>query len=143
MTANETTASRKRGAYKHRPKPLGNADQYVDYVSRAGVKPTAVGSEDRHNPQISIVQTQLGSNRQPYNPDAHENRLWHEWEPEIKLVPSGKKYCIHCGEWVKFEGFSPNVGNHDKLQSWCKVCRAEHARKIYWAAKHTGVQKAA
>lgn len=137
-------ASRKRGRYVHRPKPNGDSDKYLDYVSRAGVVPKAVGSEDRQNPLVSVVQVQMGGNRKPKDPNNPPNVIdLFDLNSYIKPSPKGKKYCSHCGEWVKFEGFSADARNWDGLQSHCKYCRAEHARKIYWAAKHTGVQQAA
>jgi len=127
-----------------RPKSNGDNGKYADYVSRAGVKAVAVGSEDRHNPLMTVIQAQLGGNRQPrdyYNPPNVIDIF--DLNPNIKLIPAGKKWCSHCTEWVKLEGYSPNKGNRDGLQSWCKGCRAEHARYIYWQQRNTAPAKVA
>jgi hypothetical protein len=57
-------------------------------------------------------------------------------------VPKGKKWCPVCGEWMAKRNFSPKADTHDGLHPYCKPCRAEHARKMYWAAKES-VQLAA
>lgn len=131
-------AKRKARTYVYRPKSNGDKGKYLDYVARSDLKYDAVGSEDRHNPSVAIVQVQSGGSRVPfdiYNPPNVIDIF--DLNPDIKLPPVGKKYCSHCTEWVKFEGYSPNKGNRDGLQSWCKMCRAEHARYIYWQEKHT------
>ncbi len=118
---------RKARPYVHRPKSNGDKGKYVDYVARALVKPAAVGT--------SVVQVQAGGSRQPRDVNSIPDVV--PFYPEITLIPKGKKWCSHCNEWVKFEGFSPNKGNRDGLQSWCKMCRADHARYIYWQQKNT------
>ena len=128
----------------YRPKPLGDGDEFLDRVSLGGVKTVSVGGEDRHNPTISIVQTGRSIKRQPrdmYNPPNVIDIF--DINPNIRMIPAGKKWCSACGDWVDRKGFSEDPRNHDGLQSHCKSCRAEHARKIYWAAKETGIQKAA
>ena len=134
----------KRGRYVHRPKPLGNNDKFLDRVTLAGVKPVAVGSEDRHNPQISIVQVQHSSSRQPRDMQNPPNIIdIYELNPYIKPAPPNSKYCINCGEWRGKDRFSPDSRARDGLHSWCKMCRNEQARRIYWAAKHTAIAVAA
>ncbi len=137
-------AQRKARPYVYRPKPLGDGDEFLDRVSLGGVKTVQIGSEDRINPTFSVIQTGRSIKRQPrdlYNPPNVIDIF--DLNPGIKMIPPGKKWCSTCGEWVKVEGYSPDKRNRDGLHSSCKMCRAEHARKIYWAAKHTGVPQAA
>lgn len=123
-----------------RPKSNGDNGKYLDYVSRAGVKAVAVGSEDKHNPLMTVVQAQLGGSRQPrdyYNPP-NVIDIW-ELNPHINKIPQGKKWCSACGEWVDKVKFSEDQRNRDGLHSHCKVCRADHARRLYWLKKQDAV----
>ena len=138
------SAARKARTFVYRPKPLGNGDEFLDRVSLGGVKPVQVGSQDTHNPEISVIQTGRSIRRQPrdmYNPPNIIDIF--DINPNIRMIPAGKKWCSACGDWVDRKGFSEDRRNHDGLQSHCKSCRAEHARKMYWAAKESGIQRAA
>jgi len=119
-----------------RPKSNGDKGKYLDYVSRAGTKAIAVGSEDKHNPLMTVVQAQLGGSRIPrdyYNPP-NVIDIW-EVNPNIKTTPLGKKWCSVCGEWVDKKGFSPKADNSDGLHSYCKECRNAQKRRHYWFEK--------
>lgn len=122
-------AQRKARLPEYRPKSNGDNGKYLDFVSRAGVKSEAVGT--------NVVQVQLGGQRQPIDRVTVPKIV--PFYPEITLIPKGTKWCSHCGDWVKVEGFSPHKGNRDGLQSWCKSCRAEHARYLYWQEKDTAM----
>lgn len=129
------TAKRKARLPGYRPKSNGNNDKFVDRVTRAGVKSVAVGSEDRHNPQVSVVQVQMGGNRQPRDFYYEPSNISTLFEPEIHLIPVGKKWCSACGEWVDKKGFTADKRNRDGLQSHCKSCHAAHERMMYWLRK--------
>ena len=121
------SAQRKAYPGGYRPKSNGDKGKFVDYVSRAKVKPTAVGS--------SVVTVQMGSNRQPIDRVTVPKIV--PFYPEITLIPKDSKFCINCGDWVKRDGFSPDKRSRDGLHTWCKSCRNEQARRIYWHEKHS------
>lgn len=125
------TEKRKPRLPVYEPEPSDFGDDYIDYVSMNGVK-AYVTSTNGVDPQTSIVQTGRGSQRQPYDLYAVPDTTPASFEPEISLVPKGKKYCSGCGEWVKFEGFTEDKRNRDGLQSHCKSCHAAREREAYW-----------
>lgn len=123
-----------------RPKSNGDNGKFLDYVSRAGTKGVAVGSEDCHNPEMVVIQAQLGGRREPrdfFNPPNVIDLF--DLNPDIKKIPQGKKWCSACGEWVDKSKYSEDRRNRDGLQPHCKVCRAEHARRMYWLKKDSAV----
>lgn len=61
---------------------------------------------------------------------------------EVSNAQPGMKYCINCGEWRLLSRFSPDHRNNDGLHSWCKYCRAEHARGVYIVRKGRELQAA-
>lgn len=59
----------------------------------------------------------------------------------------GYKFCGNCGEWVDRLNFTEDKRpegqrNRDGLLSWCKPCRARHAKRLYWLQKEASKQAA-
>lgn len=89
---------------------------------------------------FAYVQKSGFANRQPREIEVWEHLIsgvkpTDDRAPLIFDTPQGMKWCSRCGDWVSVRGFSPDLRNRDGLQSWCKTCRAEHKRKLYWDAK--------
>lgn len=116
-------------------------DQYVrdlsDRVTVGGARIIYVPQEDGHWPPYAEVLASKMPSRQPHDPNGWESvlRSLREWEPEIYPVPKDHKFCSCCGEFVPLRYFSPHPGTKSGLQSWCKSCRNNHARRMYWMAK--------
>ena len=103
-------------------------------------KPFYVPQEDgRPNPFAEIIGSRVWQ-RQPRLLETPIPR----WRGAI-IFPNqpGKKWCSVCGDWIDKQQFSPKADTFDKLHPYCKACRARHARRMYWAAKETAVQKVA
>lgn len=95
-------------------------------------KPAPVDMGDNKTSTVTLSRVPM---REPKNPD------W-QGAPEVfkplQFMPQlGMKWCCHCGDWVSKKGFSPNKGNRDGLQSWCKECRNEYRRKVYAGGKQS------
>lgn len=87
---------------------------------------------------IAWVQASQITHRDPRIDDDETIRLMRRLQgvgESIIPIPEGKKFCSCCGDWVKTDAFSPNKSNRDGLHSHCKLCRADHARKMYWEGK--------
>lgn len=119
--------------------------EYLDYVCRK-TKPITVPQEDGQWPPYAMVEASSFAPRRPRG----EVDLWKlmvksmaTFEPEIHSKPVGTKLCSCCGNYVKLRDFSPHKTTKDRLQSWCKYCKADHNHKMYWASKHTGTQAVA
>lgn len=87
--------------------------------------------------EFAVVQKSGRSSRKPFevNEFAHLIRSLRHFEPTIFAAPEGCAYCSNCGEWRKNDRFSPNKYNSNGLQSWCKQCRNDQARRMYWAGR--------
>lgn len=118
-------------------------EYFVDRLSLSGTKAFKVLETAEPNPQVKVVQVSRGMpDRKPIWLDEKKafRKAIKEFEPTIYPAQVGKKWCCNCDNWVNLDGFSPKATSRDGLQSHCKGCRAEHARMIYWAAKHTAPQ---
>lgn len=118
-----------------------------DRITLGGVKPVGI-------PQVSDKGVVLGSStiqvsrsisRKPHMVDEQKAYRHAIRRFETTVFPNmpGYRYCSGCGEWVSEKGFSPRADSRAGFASHCKECRAEHARKMYWAAKHTALPMAA
>lgn len=55
--------------------------------------------------------------------------------PKLKLLPRNQKWCARCGEYVDKDKFHKDASRRDGLANWCKPCKNEHQRKVYWGRK--------
>jgi hypothetical protein len=106
-------------------------DGMLDCIT-LGVKEIAV-EQAGFNPPYAWV---LASRVWPRDPGAQMEKLERMERAMLKHLAiydarKDEKFCINCGEWRKHNRYSPDKRNHDGLHSWCKFCRAEHARGIY------------
>lgn len=118
-----------------------------DKITLGGVKPIGVSqhADDGELLGAATVQVSRSTKRKPRYVDEEKVYRHAVRRFETTIFPNmpGYKYCSACGEWVSIKGYSPNTGNKDGLQSWCKECRAQHARYMYWQQKNTAPAKAA
>lgn len=113
---------------------------FVDRVSMYGTRAFKVLETVEVNPLVKVVQTGAEvKDRKPIWLD--EKKLYRkaikEFEPTLYPAHPGEKWCSAKDHWIELDGFSDDKRNRDGKQNLCKACRAEHARRMYWAAKHT------
>lgn len=91
------------------------------------------------SPEYAVVMLSGYKRRQPVeaNEWAHLIRSLKHFEPTIFEAPKDSKWCSNCGDWVSKRGFSPKKDSADGLHPWCKTCRNEHERRMYWMNKST------
>lgn len=128
----------------------GNFDQQLDFFDHMldcvtlGVKEIAVEQAGQHPPYVMVMSSRVW----PRDPRTQMERLERMERAMLKSFAiyddhPGMKYCINCTEWMKLNRFSPDARHRDGLQSWCKFCRAEHARGVYLSHKVERLPRAA
>lgn len=85
--------------------------------------------------EFAYVQKSRFAGRQPKEIDIFAHTIHSAKQSLIFDTPEGCAYCSNCGEWRLKNRFSPNKLNHNGLQSWCKQCRNDQARRMYWAGR--------
>ncbi len=88
-------------------------------------------------PEYAVVIESGFKRRKPayVNEWAHLIRSLKNFEATVYEVPEGCAFCSNCGEWRLKNRFSQDKRNHNGLHSWCKACRADHERRMYWERK--------
>lgn len=85
--------------------------------------------------EFAYVQKSRFAGRQPKEIDIFAHTIRSAKQSLIFDTPEGCAWCSHCGEWRLKDRFSPDKRNRNGLHVWCKTCRNDHERKMYWSKK--------